>query len=369
MKILQVCSAESIGGGERHVIDLIRALIERGHELHCAIRPHSLLPASLNNSPIHWHRVPLRNALDWFSIRQLRRIITDNQIEIVHAHVARDYPAVGLATKGLSARFFLTRHHFNPLKSSFLYEKTISHITNLIAVSKSVSELLASAFPTLANRIQVIPNWLDERTLYPVDRMEARARFGINKSLAVAMIGQITPLKRQDLFLEAVRLLTTGVNDQQTEFFLIGAAAPEDLPFEYKLKTMLQKFGLSDRVHFTGLIEDLPKYLPAFDVIVAPSENEGFSLVTIEAMAAGCAVIASNVGGMAEIIEHNHTGILSPVGRADALAENLQHLLANNQARWQIGQAAQGIAQERYNRQTIVAQIEELYQRSLPAKK
>ncbi|MGH9766928.1 MAG: hypothetical protein ACREAB_05775, partial [Blastocatellia bacterium] len=67
MKILQVCSAESLGGGERHVIDLTRAMIERGHELHLAVRHDSPLVGVLGNYPIHWYELGLRNSLDVIS--------------------------------------------------------------------------------------------------------------------------------------------------------------------------------------------------------------------------------------------------------------------------------------------------------------
>ena len=75
MKILQVCSAKTLGGGEQHVIDLTRALIERGHELHLAVRRNNLLCQALLEFPIEWHELPLRNALDVFSAKQLATII------------------------------------------------------------------------------------------------------------------------------------------------------------------------------------------------------------------------------------------------------------------------------------------------------
>ncbi len=343
-------------------MDLMRVLLARGHELHCAIRPASPLPTQLGELPIQWHEVKLRNAVDWFSIRRLRKIIAENQIEVVHAHLARDYPIVGMATKASPARFFLTRHHFNPLKANPLYEAALNHATNLLAVSASVREALAQAFPTLEDRIRIIPNWLDERTLTPVSRKEARAFFGIRKYWAVAVIGQLTPLKRQDLFLAAIQQLTANGAYERADFFVIGAANPEDRGYETKLKTMAREMGLADRIHFTGAVEDLPRYLPAFDIVVAPSENEGFSLVTIEAMAAGCAVIATEVGGMAEIIEPNITGILFQPDNAEMLAQELRCLLFDNQSRQKIAEAAQTMARARYDRQQIVAQIERLYQ-------
>lgn len=361
MKVLQVCSAETIGGGERHVIDLTRALLERGHELHVAVRPGSPLVAHFPPDAVQWHEVKLRNAVDLLSVRRLQKIIAEHRLDVVHAHLARDYTLAGLATKGSSARLFLTRHHFNPIKSNAIYEAAIGHATNLLAVSETVGTELAKAFPTLTDRIHVIPNWLDARTEQLATRSQARAFFGIKEFWAVATIGQLTPLKRQDLFIEAIHHLTANGEYERAEFYLIGAANPNELAYEKQLKAQAQEMGLGDRIHFTGNVENLPQYLPAFDVVVAPSENEGFSLVTIEAMAAGCTVLASKVGGMAEIITHNETGILFQPGNAAEIAQLLQRLLFNNHSRKAIGQAAQAFARARYDRKQIVTQIEELY--------
>lgn len=359
MKILQVCSAETIGGGEQHVMDLTRGLIERGHELHLAVRPNSPLQTELTELPIHWHELKLRNALDIFSAKRLSKLIAEHNIEVVHAHVARDYPMTGLATKNLPVRFFLTRHHFNPIKSSALYEAAIRHAMKLIAVSETVRRELAKAFPTMQAKIEVIPNWL--RTTTPLSRTEARQHFGIKRRWALAVIGQITPLKRQDLWLEAVRLLTENTPCEHVEFFIIGTANPEDSAYEANLRDTASAIGLADRVHFTGFVPDLPNYLAAFDIVVAPSENEGFSLAAMEAMNAGCAVVASQVGGLTEIIAHNQTGRLFQPGNAEMLARELHLLLSDDALRNRLATAGQTNVRARFDRQRILDRIEALY--------
>ena len=112
----------SLGGGERHVIDLTRALIERGHRLHLAIRPGSPLRAALAGWPVTFHELPLHNSLDLPSIWQLARLIRRERIDVLHAHVGRDYIVCGLAARlNPSVRYLVTRHHFNPFRPGPLY--------------------------------------------------------------------------------------------------------------------------------------------------------------------------------------------------------------------------------------------------------
>src|SRR5262249_7640361 len=139
-----------------------------------------------------WHELGLRNALDIISARQIAAIIRSEKIAILHAHVARDYIFCGIAARMAEpVRFFLTRHHFNSLKSFPFYAWTIAEARALIAVSQSVREQLLAAFPGFSDRIIVIPNWIDLRSQSSLSREEARRRLGISRRLAVGVIGQL----------------------------------------------------------------------------------------------------------------------------------------------------------------------------------
>lgn len=106
-------------------MDLSRALLERGHEVHLAVRPQSPLREPLSKLPIHWHEFGLRNALDIMSAWQLAEMIKTEKIDVLHAHVARDYTCCGVAARVVKRsqrlQFLLTRHHFNPIKTSPMY--------------------------------------------------------------------------------------------------------------------------------------------------------------------------------------------------------------------------------------------------------
>jgi len=369
MKILQVCSAESLGGGERHVIDLTRAMIERGHDLHLAVRPNSPLREELPHASITWHELSLRNALDVLSAGALAAIIRQHGIEVIHAHVARDYTFSGIAVRmagraGQKVRFFITRHHFNPIKSNPVYAWTIGEARALIAVSSSVAETLAEAFPQYADRIVVIPNWIDTQGHGLLSRNAAREAFGLKRRWAIAIIGQLTPLKRQDLFLKAAAKLIKERHWSDVDFLVIGqpGAKNEDIAYANELCESVNVVGIADNVRFTGFVNDLPAKLAAFDIVVVPSQNEAFSLALVEAMAAGCAVIASRVGGMAEIVEHEVTGLFLERDDESALIGALSRLLTDNQLRQRLGGLAQASVIERFDREHVITRIERLYQ-------
>src|SRR5258708_2280492 len=99
LNILQISSASSFAGGERYVADLTNALVARGHDLYVAVRPRSPLPRHLHLPPEKILTLPLRNALDVPSAHELDRFVRRQRIEVVHAHMARDYSLAAYAAR------------------------------------------------------------------------------------------------------------------------------------------------------------------------------------------------------------------------------------------------------------------------------
>src|SRR6476646_9172885 len=205
MRILHVSSAVEFGGGEKHIVDLSRALAMRGHDVYLALRPRNKWQSRVDHlAPDKILHVSIRNSFGVFSARRIAEFVKENEIDIVHAHVARDYiPASIACIAAKRAKFVLTRHVMFPLKPFNRF--ALKNLSRAIGVSPAVGEALKNVFPK--EKIRVIPNGIE---LFQIDDLERSARRRefrelhsiSHDALLVGSVGQLVPLKGQrDLIL------------------------------------------------------------------------------------------------------------------------------------------------------------------------
>jgi len=360
MKILQVCSATQMGGGEVHVAELVRALAGRGHAVYLAVRPGSPLREPLAGLITSWHEMPLRNSLDIASARSISELVTEHGIDIVHAHLGRDYLVAAMACRrAKKSRLVLTRHHYLPIKQNAIYRWLLQDLGAVIAVSSSVGESIADRLAIDPKKVHVIPNWIDPDRFNPIDREAARSMFRVRSGLSVACIGQITPAKGQEEFIKAAGRIARMRAD--VEFIIVGSEHDESGSFTRHLNGLAASLGISDRVSFKGHVYHMAELLAAVDIVVVPSWDEGFSLVTTEAMAARRAVLASDIAAIREIISDNVTGMLFPVKDVSALANKLLWLLSDAPLRERLATQGQRDVYARFGRDQTIDKIEAVY--------
>ena len=367
MRILQVSSAQEMGGGEKHLVELVQNLAGRGHEMHIAARPQSPLVEFLNgNRAIKFHELPFRNALDFNSSHALASLARELHVDVVHAHVARDYPICARAARGAGVPFVLTRHHFNPLKGGALTQWSLRNVAYLIAVSREVARTLSLSLPRLASRVRVIPNWIGSLSLSPLDRRTARERLRISRPFCTAIVGKISPNKGQALFVEMARLVAARRVQDDVEFLIAGFLEESDREYEQAIRNSIATSGLTDRIRFAGYVENIAELMSAFDIVVAPSENEAFSLVVAEAMAARSAVVASARGGIRELVEgypgENEAGVLVPEITPEAFATEVIALFEDSERRLRMGHSARASILARFDQDKLIDEIEALYE-------
>ncbi|MCD4812143.1 glycosyltransferase family 4 protein [bacterium] len=144
-------------------------------------------------------------------------------------------------------------------------------------------------------------------------------------------------------------------------FLLGGKAYPTDASFATLLWMRGSILRTSGVMKYTGFLEDIGKFMSALDVFVLPSECEPFGLVLIEAMARGIPVVATQAGGVPDIVTHGETGLLVPPRDPEALAEAINDLVCHPTKRMQMGETARAQVKEKFSRETMIKKYQEFY--------
>ncbi|HEX8198804.1 MAG TPA: glycosyltransferase family 4 protein [Pyrinomonadaceae bacterium] len=320
MRILHICSAKTIGGGERHVADLSNLLAARGHEVFAALPPDSPLGNLLCLPPENLIISRMRNALDVLSARRLAKFVREKEIEIIHAHAARDYLPTAICSKLTGKPFVLTRHVLFPMKraNSFF----LGGATGVIAVSNAVAGVLKTTFPP--EKITTIYNGIDLK------------RFSFNpkkpnRVLKIGTIGHLAPIKGHDVFIEAAKIASEKL--QNVQFVIVGEDKSKVGENRRNIEYLIAKSNLGEKIKLIGWVDDIRPILNDFDLFVSAARSEPFGLVLLEAMASGVPIVATQTEGAQEIIENNKSGILTPLEDAGLLAEKILDLLNSPEKR------------------------------------
>ena len=353
MRILQVCSVTTFGGGERHLADLSRALVVLGHEVYAASVPDSPLWAELSFLPKErMLALSRRNYVK--NVTGLARFVRAHDIEIVHAHAARDYHSGALVVRMASrGRLVLTRHVLFPLKK--INGPLLSGAGRVIAVSEAVAENLRQNGVIDASNVTVVHNGID------VDRFAVGgAREG---SVLVGTVGHLAPIKGHDVFVRAAALISARRNG--VKFVIIGEDKSPDMSNRRSLESLIAELGLSEIVSMPGWRDDMPAALSSLTVFVSAARSEPFGLAIVEAMASGRPVVAAASEGAREILEDGVTGKLVALDDAGALAQAIDDLLDNPAERSRLARNAQHAARERFSLARMASDTERVYREVL----
>lgn len=326
MRILQISSARNFGGGERHFVDLCRGLSERGHEVFVALRPTNDWQSRLDFIPAeNILHVSIRNSFGIFSANRMAGFLRENEIDIMHAHAARDYIPASLAClMAKNSRFVLTRHVMFPLKPFNKY--ALKNLSKAIGVSSGVGESLKRVFP--GDKIEVIPNGLDIAVREGATREDLGSGFrtlhGIPPdAVLIGTVGELLPLKgQQDFVLAAAEIIKIIPN---ARFLIAGKDNTIDKRHRRDLKRLVGVLEMADKYLWLDWVDDTPSLFSAMDIFVSPSHSESFGLAMLEAMAHATPVVATDTEGARELLIDKEmvVPINDPVRMATVICEQL----------------------------------------------
>ena len=360
MKIAQVNLQCDYGGTERHVMLLSRGLKESGHEVILFCHPEGRLRRSAEEAGIRIEPTKSRNQLDLSAAMRLAQCFKKLRPEIVHLHTPKDYLSGTIAARLERVPVIvITRHMVLPVKS--LMRRVYNGANTVVCPSRAVRDHLREQGIS-EQKLELIYNAIDTDEFASATGRRAliRAEFKLEQDeICIGCVGRLVRGKGHDNLLKAAAQLNGA--GAKMKFLIVGDGLNRSA-----LRARAEQLGLADKVVFAGYRADMPAVMSALDVFALPSDcAEGLPMALIEAMAAGRAVVATRVGGVSEIVEHEASGMLVPSRDSSALAESLQRLIIDSSLRERLGAAAKRRTQQRFALPRKIAETERIYERLL----
>ena len=351
--------AKALGGGERVVLRLAAMLPSFGYR--ASILTFAFDPASefkIEAAPCPVYLLPLRNTYDrdaWRGTLALRRLIKDQDIVIVQSFFeSADLWASLFARLLTPAKVIWSRRDMGILRSSkhmkaYRMLRRVPHA--VFAVSEQVRQHAIAVDGIRPERVHTIHNGLE---LDPKPRTAPPLGTG---GAHITTVGNVRRVKGHDLLVRAAAEVVRSF--PECRFTVAG----EILDPEYfeELQRLILDLGLSEAFQFLGRKTDLSEHLATADIFVLPSRSEGFSNALIEAMASGLPVIATDVGGNAEAVQHGVNGLVVPSGEERALAGGIVTLLRNPELAASMGLEAKRSVEEHFTAAAMLGKTATLY--------
>jgi N-acetyl-alpha-D-glucosaminyl L-malate synthase BshA len=236
---------------------------------------------------------------------------------------------------------------------------SIQKSDGITAVSDYLKRETVDAFRVPADDIEVIPNFVDSR-LYGRDRHPCwKNTFLRDGEKMVLHVSNFRPVKR---IRDVVKIFARLAARVPSRLVLVG-----DGPDRTEAIEEARAQGITDRVVFLGKQDSVAEIMACADLLLLPSTNESFGLVALEAMASGVPVVATNAGGLPEVVETGLTGYLGEVGAVEEMADGAIHILSDDDRWRRMSQAASESAVGRYGVDKVIPQYERYYERILAA--
>lgn len=362
MHVLHVLPYLETGGTERHALTLVKSLQAQGLCSGEVLAPPGPFAGELEAAGVVW--TPFSSFGDgafrsWRTFEKAFRRLCQ-RASLVHVHAAPDL--LWLASLCRSGRLprVLTVHGFHGRGARISYY-CAARLGNrfadaIICVSGSEEHLLLSGGAS-PHKLHRVYNGV-------ADSASSTSAFLGEKSLStvhIVFVGRLSPVKGVDVLVRALAIVNKAVRPELSvtlDIMGVGEEAPA-------LQGLVEEHGLQDRVRFLGYRPDAAARLGTYDVVCLPSREDMCPLVCVEAMCHGKPVLATNVGGLPELVVDGKTGLLVPSDDVAALAKALLRLVTDHELRKRFGAAGRHRFESFFTQETMARKTWEIYERIL----
>lgn len=349
----------SQGGIKDHVITLIKGLDKNKYRAIVVAPPSKELEQALlifehSFIPLGWDNKTLNKIK---LIKRISKIINSYQVDIMHTHGYK-IDIIGKAALHLSnkqVKVITTLHNFYPKKFNnpivrfgmdLLYRRS-DHIITVSNALKNHINLKRK------EKVSVIYNGVDvNQSLSPNERYSVSEK----RAKIIGTVARLSSEKGIDILIRAFSQLKHKFS--YLELIIVGSG-----PREEALRQLVKSLNLTESIYFTGWQQETTKCLEKIDIFVMPSRSEGLSIATIEAMMAKKPIVATNTGGLVELIDHRETGILVEPNNVEQLGEGIEQLLVDSDLRGKTSINAQSKAVDRFTSELMVANTKRIYEK------
>ena len=365
------------------VFDEAKMLVKKGFEVHVVTQHNQGIPYEELMDGIHVHRfkwlepkefkalVHFTGLIDNFRLityvislfLNLMWVIKKYKINVIHSHSVIPTGFIGVIVAKIMGRpVFVTAHgmDINNFEEKTFFKRLIQFSLNncnkTIAVSKNLALKMIS-FGVTEDKIIILRNAVDTNRFKPTNNQKIREIYNINnKDILILFVGYLDTFKG---IFELINAFYKIQHDNKNVKLMIVGTGPK----EHEIKDKVIKMNLKNSITFTGNLkpEEIPDYYPAADIFALPSHTEGLPLVVLEAMSCGLPIIASNVGGIPEVVNEGKNGFLISPKNEEILTEKLRILIKNTQLRKQFAKKSAEIIENEFDITKKINRLINLY--------
>ncbi len=359
--VLHLCESSETGGAESVLISIVENLDQARYCSTVCLLSEGWLSAQLRRRGIDTVVIPQPRSFDVFWLVKLRRLLRSKRIDVMHSHEFATNFYASLAGVATGIPVIATVHGKNYYADRWRRRaayRFVARHARMVAVSDDLKRYVAQCVSIPAGRIAVIHNGidLDRNVAGSLDHDVRRELAILPKQPVIGTVGNLFEVKGQKFLLRACSLLVRNHPD------LVLLVAGEGGQLE-DLMQEAEQLGISGNVRFLGFRDDVPSLLRAMDVFVLPSLSEGLPLSILEALALEKPVVATNVGGIPEIVDDGVSGYLVPPADSRQLADRISEALADSETATALAKAGRKKVQRAFGVRQMVQSYEALYER------